>query len=80
MTFQVADVDRILIGATPLTKAGNKVTLRADDGEILHKETGRKIDLIREGGVYIMMMYFLVDAGPPEPQAVQAEDFHRPGP
>ena len=75
MTFQVADVDRILVGVTPLTKSGNDVMLRDEDGEIIHRESGRRIHLVREGGVYVMMMYFLVDDNLPDP----APGFPRPG-
>ena len=75
MVFQVADVERILIGVTPLTRAGNDVHLRAEDGEIVHRRSGRKIGLVREGGVYVMLMHFLVDKGPPD----DAAGFPRPG-
>ena len=74
MTFQIADVNRILIGVTPLTKAGNDIFLREEDGEIVHRKSGKKINLVREGGVYVMPMHFLVDDPQPE-----AEDFPRPG-
>ena len=61
MVFQIADVERVLVGVTPLAQMGNEVTLRANDGEIRHIASGRTISLTRKGGVYIMNMYFLVD-------------------
>ena len=71
MVFQIADVERILIGATPLTRMGNEFHLREEDGDIVHAETGRRIHLLRKGGVYVMLMHFLVDAEP-EPESAAA--------
>ena len=62
MVFQIADVQKVLVGVTPLAQMGNEVTLRANDGEIRHIASGRTISLTRKGGVYTMNMYFLVDA------------------
>ena len=85
MVFQVADVERILIGVTPLTRMGNEVNLRENDGEVRHIASGRTINLVRKGGVYVMPMHFLVD----DPSAVDyvangreppEQGFTRPGP
>ena len=63
LLFQVADVERVLVGVTPLTQSGHEVTLGKDKGEILHVSSGRRISLPRRGGVYHLPMYFLVSDG-----------------
>ena len=77
LTFQIADVERVLIGVTPLTSSGHEVRLGEGGGEILHVASGRKIALRRKGGVFHLPMYFLVpdeEGGQP-----QAQDFTRQG-
>ena len=77
LVFQIADVERVLIGATPLTAAGHEVQLRDESGAIVHRESGRSIALTRKGGVFILSMYFLVkDDGSPADSA-SAEGFAR---
>ena len=77
LLFQVADVERVLIGVTPLTESGHMVKLGKDGGEIMHVATGRRIALQRRGGVYHLPMFFLV---PNEGPAAHAQDFQRQGP
>ena len=64
------------MGVTPVTRMGNEFHLRDEDGDIVHRESGRSIHLVRRGGVYMMPMHFLVDE---EPDATEASDFPRPG-
>ena len=66
MPFQVAAVERPLIAASQLARAGNRVILEDDGGRIVNKKTGKTISLLRRGGVYIMRMRV-------------ATDFPRPG-
>ncbi len=54
-----------------LTAAGNRVGLGHAGGRIVSLTTGRKIELERRGGVYILKM-FIADAAAPRP-------FHRQG-
>ena len=60
MVFQIAGVERVLVGCTPLAEAGNEVTLRKADGDIRHVATGKSIGLERAGGVCALAMHFLV--------------------
>ena len=77
LLFQVADVERVLVGVTPLTESGHEVKLGKFGGEILHVSSGRRIALQRRGGVYHLSMYFLIPDG--DPGAVHAQDFPRQG-
>ena len=56
MPFQVAEVERPLISVAQFTSAGNRVVLGDAGGQIVHVESGRTIDLIRRGGVYLLLM------------------------
>ena len=76
LLFQIAEVERVLVGVTPLTEAGHEVRLRQHDGEIVHVAAGKTIALTRSGGVYQMAMYFLVKDGDGKPAA---SGFARPG-
>ena len=78
LLFQVADVERVLIGVTPLTESGHEVTLGKFGGEILHVDSGRRIALQRRGGVYSLSMFFLVPDG--DPGAEHPQGFQRQGP
>ena len=92
LLFQVADVKRVLVGVTPLTRTGHEVHLGADSGELVHTASGRRIALPRKGGVYTLPMFFLVkdDTQVQQPQQQQqprpdtprasAAVFARPGP
>jgi len=56
MPFQIAEVERPLISVSQMAAAGNVVTLDESGGRIANKRTGKAIELIRRGGVYIMRM------------------------
>ena len=73
LLFQIADVERVLIGVTPLTASGHEVRLGKEGGEILHVATGKTINLKRRGGVFHLPMYFLV------PDNDMDQDFPRQG-
>lgn len=77
LLFQVADVERVLIGVTPLTESGHEVRLGKHGGEILHVDSGKRIALQRRGGVYHLSMFFLVPDG--MSSAAPAQDFTRQG-
>ena len=81
LVFQVAAVERALVGVSPIAKVGHEVRMREGSGEIIHLPSGRQINLRVKGGVYVMTMYFLVDdpasTGGAEPLPDQG--FGRPG-
>ena len=77
LLFQVADVERVLVGVSPLTQSGHEVKMGKDGGEILHVASGRTIALQRRGGVFYLPMYFLTPEG--ESGASLASDFPRQG-
>ena len=56
MSFQVAEVERPLLSVAQLTSAGHRVVLGDAGGQIVHVESGRTIDLVRRGGVYLLLM------------------------
>jgi hypothetical protein len=56
MPFQVAEVERPLISVTQLTAAGHRVVLGPAGGQIVHVASGRTIDLVKRGGVYLLLM------------------------
>ncbi len=56
MPFQVAEVERPLISVAQLTSAGNRVILKDTGGQIVNVKSGKTIDLIRRGGVYLLLM------------------------
>ena len=56
MPFQVAGVERPLISVAQLTSAGNSFVLSDTGGQIVHAATGRTIELVRRGGVYLLLM------------------------
>ena len=77
MTWQIAEIERPLIAVSHLSAAGNKVVLGKDGGEVVHEGTGRRIKVLRKGGVYVMRMWVpqrrsdvMQNGGP---------DFPRPG-
>ena len=54
---QVADIERPLIAASQLAAAGNRVTFKAQGGEIEHINSGRKMMLVKKGGIYVLRMW-----------------------
>ena len=75
LTFQVADVERPLIAASHLTEAGNEVSLWKTGGYVKHIATGKKINVQRRGGIYVLRMWI-----PPETKpAVESSVFPRQG-
>ena len=56
MPFQVAEVERPLISVAQLTSAGNRVVLNDTGGQIVNAKTGKTIELVRRGGVYLLLM------------------------
>ena len=56
MEFQVAEVERPLISVAQLTSAGNSLVLGETGGSIVNAKTGKTIELVRRGGVYLLMM------------------------
>ena len=62
MPFQVAEVERPLISVAQLTSAGNRVVLNDTGGQIVNAKTGKTIELVRRGGVYLLLMSIGVGA------------------
>jgi len=56
MPFQVAEVERPLVSVAHLTSAGNQVIFEEHGGSIVNNKTGKSIQFVRRGGVYIMTM------------------------
>ena len=79
LKFQIADLERVLIGATPLAQTGHHIVLGENGGEILHAASGRRIALKRRGGVYLLSMYFLVPEDSQPAGAAPAATFTRQG-
>ena len=65
MPFQVAEVERPLISVAQLATAGHRVVLGETGGQIVHEKSGRTIQLVRRGDVYLLMM----TEGKPSPEA-----------
>ncbi len=63
MPFQVAEVERPLISVAQLTSAGNRVVLGDTGGQIVHIASGKTIELVRRGGVYLLLMDMGVGIG-----------------
>ena len=68
--FQIAQVERPLIGVSRLTAAGCQVTFQGDVGEILHVASGRRLPLTRRNGVYVLELRV---------QSMGSPGFHRQG-
>ena len=60
MGFQVVDVERSYILASHLAAAGNRVTFKAQGGEIEHIKTGRTH--VRKGGICVLRMWVAASA------------------
>ena len=56
MPFQVAEVERPLISVAQLTSAGSRVVLNATGGQTINVKSGKTIELVRRGGVYLLLM------------------------
>ena len=56
LPFQVAEVERPLIVASALARAGNRVEFTADGGKIVNDKLGKVLTLARRGGVYVLRM------------------------
>ena len=65
MPFQIAEVERPLIAASQLAAAGNRVEFEKDGSRIVNKVTGKVIQLVRKGGVYVMNMHITGASGFP---------------
>jgi len=55
--FQIADVERPLLAASQLAAAGNRVTFDADGGTVENVASGKRFNLQRRGGVYVLRMW-----------------------
>ncbi len=56
LRFQVAGVERPLISVSQLARTGHRVEFGANEGAIVHVESGRRIRLQKAGGVYLLRM------------------------
>ena len=57
MTWQITDVERPLIAVSHLSAAGNRVIFTKTGGEIVNISSGKKINIQRKGGVYVLRMW-----------------------
>ncbi len=73
MTGLIAEVGRALIAVSHLTAAGNRVSFTKTGGEIVNLVSGKKINIQRKGGVYVLCMWV---PGPTTPG--KASTFARP--
>ena len=62
-----------------MSASGNRVTLEKDGGEIVHVSSGRKIQVHRKGGVYVVKMWVPATAAKGKQDAREASGFPRPG-
>ena len=60
--FQVAGVEQPLVSVSQLARTGHRVEFGTDEGWIVHQQSGRRIRLLRTGGVYVLEM-LVRDAG-----------------
>lgn len=56
LPFQVAEVEHALLSVSHLTRTGNIVTLHDKGGRITNQATGKTMDLVRRGGIYILKL------------------------
>eukprot|EP00974_Lingulodinium_polyedra_P053107 5104357-Lingulodinium_polyedra.AAC.1 len=64
MAWQIADIERPILAVSHLSASGDKVVLEKDGGEIVREESGRKIQIQRKGGVYVMRMWITPSGAP----------------
>ena len=62
--FQIAEIERPLISASALAANGNSVVFNHKGGAIIHDKTGRRTELHKRGGIYVLHMWVRED---PEP-------------
>ena len=66
LRFQVAGVEQPLVSVSQLARTGHRVEFGPDEGWIVHQQSGRRIRLLRTGGVYMLEM-LVRDAGTARP-------------
>ena len=62
MALQISDVERSLTTASQMAAGGNRVTFKAQGGEIEHIQTGRKMTLVRRQGIFVLRMWIATRA------------------
>ena len=55
--FQIAEIERPLISASALAANGNSVVFNRKGGAIIHDKTGRRTELHKRGGIYVLHMW-----------------------
>ena len=55
--FQTAEIDRPLISASALAASGNSVVFNQKGGTIIHEKSGRRTNLHKRGGIYVLHMW-----------------------
>ena len=84
LRFQLAGVERPLVSVAQLAQTGHRVEFGASDGHIIHTQSGRRIQLQKAGGVYLLRMMVkdtrspTAGAAPVEGGAHSAAGFSRP--
>ena len=61
-TWQICPVKRALMSVAKITAAGNVVHLDEEDPHMRHKKSGQKIQLRKQGNVYVVDLWIKVDA------------------
>ena len=64
LRFQIAGVERPLISVAQLAKTGHRVEFGADEGHIVHVQSGQRLRRQRTGGVYLLRMLVRDAKGP----------------
>ena len=59
--FQIAEIERPLISASALAANGNSVVFNHKGGAIIHDKTGRRTELHKRGGIYVLHMWVRED-------------------
>ena len=74
LRFQIAGVERPLVSVSQLARTGHAVEFGRDMAEVTHRASGRRLQLPRVGGVYVLKMRVRDVAPSPEGSV-----FSRPG-
>ena len=67
LLFQTADLERPLISASQLAASGTNVVFSKTGGTIVHEQSGRKTNLHKRGGIYVLRMWLPIDPDPSFP-------------
>lgn len=79
MTIQIADVTRLLASADRITAKGHRIVLDDEHAHILHKATGRKVNLHKKGNAFVMHVRIRPEQGKPKDDRMDIGAMHASG-